>query len=61
MSQKFFSFLKKILFSGFLLYGYNLFAYQFNVIIPINIITLSIVSIFGAPGLIALAVFKLIV
>lgn len=56
--KKIIKILKRILFSGFLLYGYNLFSYRFNLIIPINFFSLSIVSLFGAPGLFALAVFK---
>lgn len=55
------SILKRILFSGFLLYGYNLFAYQFNMIIPINFINLFVIALFGAPGLAALAVLKIFI
>ena len=58
--------LKKILFlvrnviiSGFILYGYNLIAVQFNMIIPINIFTLSFVTFLGAPALVALVLFKI--
>lgn len=54
-------FLKKIVFSAFLLYGYNLIASNFNMIIPINVITVLFVSILGAPGLFALILFKITV
>ena len=53
MLRKFFSFLKKILFSIFLLYGYNLIASSFNVVIPINVITVLTIAIFGIPALIS--------
>ena len=60
--------LKKILFlvrnviiSGFILYGYNLIAVQFNMIIPINIFTLSFVTFLGAPALVALVLFRILV
>ena len=53
MLRKFFSFFKKILFSIFLLYGYNLIASSFNVVIPINVITVLTIAIFGIPALIS--------
>ena len=52
---------KKIVFSAFLLYGYNLIAVNFNLVIPINIITILLVSFLGAPGMFALILFKLTV
>ena len=51
---------RRFILSAFVLYGYNLFSVNFNMIIPINIITLGIVFLLGAPGLIALALFKII-
>lgn len=57
--DKILEFLKKIVFSAFLLYGYNLIATNFNMIIPINIITILFVSFLGAPGLFALILFKI--
>ena len=58
---KVFDILKKIVFSAFLLYGYNLIAVNFNLIVPINIITILLVSFLGAPCMFALVLFKLIV
>ena len=52
---------KKIVISGFLLYGYNLIAVNFNMILPINFITLSSVAFLGAPALIALVLFKILI
>lgn len=54
-------FFKRIIFSAFLLYGYNLVAANFNLLIPINVITILFVSILGAPGLFALILFKITV
>ncbi len=51
-------FLRRIFIGGFLLYGYNLIAYKFNLIIPINIFSILIVALLGAPGLFALVLFK---
>lgn len=59
--DKILEFLKKIVFSAFLLYGYNLIASNFNLIIPINVITVLFVGFLGAPGLFALILFKITV
>ena len=42
--------LKKIIFAVLLLYTYNLIGVSFNLIIPINYITVSIVTILDLPG-----------
>ena len=55
------SFLKKIIFSAFILYGYNLIAVNFNMTVPINAITLSFVAFLGTPGLVSLILIKMIV
>ena len=46
-----FNFVKKIIFAILLLYTYNLVASSFNLIIPINLITILIISILDFPGL----------
>jgi len=48
--------LKKIILSFILLYTYNLIAVSFNLIIPINIFTIIILSFLDAPGLILLVI-----
>ena len=45
--------LKRIVFSSFLLYGYNILIGLLNLIIPINIITVSSLSIFRIPALLS--------
>lgn len=55
------SILKRVILGGFLLYGYNLIAVNFNMVLPINVITLIIVSILGSPALCALVLFKIII
>ena len=52
--------LKKVLISFGLLYSYNLLMGQYNVPIPINIITIAITTILGIPGFIGLVIFYLI-
>ncbi|MBP3841220.1 MAG: pro-sigmaK processing inhibitor BofA family protein [Bacilli bacterium] len=51
--------LKRIMFSCFLLYGYNLIAINFNLVIPINIFTILFITLLGAPGLFALVLYNL--
>lgn len=52
--------LKKIIISYFILYGYNLIATNFNMIIPINAITVGSVAFLGVPSLIALLLLKIV-
>lgn len=52
--------LRKILFSFLLLYTYNLIAVSYNLMIPINVITIGILTILDIPGLILLVmIYKL--
>lgn len=53
-----FKIVKKVIISSFLLYMYNYFAINFNMIIPINFANISIVSIFGNFGIFGLVLFK---
>jgi len=46
--------LERIIFSFFLLYWFNKIGINFNLIVPINIITLIIVYFFNIPGLLML-------
>lgn len=46
--------LKRIIISSFLLYGYNLIVQPLGLSIPINIITVSAITILGVPALLAL-------
>ena len=57
--KKLFDIIKRVIISGFLLYGYNLIAVNFNMILPINFITLLSITFLGAPALLALVLFKI--
>ncbi len=46
--------IRKIIISSFLLYGYNLLVQPLNLMIPINVITVLAVTILGVPALISL-------
>ena len=51
MLKKIFNLLKKVVISAFILYGYNLIASPLNLIVPINVITVGVMSFFGLPAL----------
>ena len=55
-----FQLVKKIIVSGFILYGYNLIAVNFNMILPINVITLLFLTFLGTPSLFALVLFRIL-
>lgn len=54
MLKKLFQILKKVIFSMFLIYGYNLIAVPLGVLVPLNILTILYVAIFGVPALLSL-------
>lgn len=51
---------KKIVVSFGILYTYNILMSQYEIPVPINLITITITSFFGIPGFIGLVVFFLI-
>lgn len=59
--KKIVNFIRNIVISAFILYGYNLIAVNFNMIIPINFITIFFVAVLGAPALFALILFKILI
>lgn len=52
---------KKLILSFVILYTYNLIAVNFNMVIPINIITVGLITVLGTPFLLALILFKVLV
>ncbi len=58
--KKIINFLKRFVLSFLIIYGYNLIAINFNMIIPINILNILIITIFGAPSLVVLILLKMI-
>lgn len=51
---------KRFILSSFILYGYNLIAASFNLVVPINLITIALVGGLGVPGLFALILLKIV-
>lgn len=52
---------KRIVLGAFILYGYNVIASNFNMVVPINYITVGMIGILGAPALIALILLKIMI
>ena len=55
------SILKRIIFGFFVLYSFNIISSIFNLVIPINVVTVSIVSLLGFPALFAIVLFLILV
>lgn len=51
---------KKLAIGMILLFGYNTFLSSLNLMIPINVITIAVASLFDVPGIIGLAIFLLL-
>ena len=60
MKKKIFELFKRVLFSFIVLYSFNTIGTNFNTIIPINIITVSLITVLGLPALFSL-VFLLVI
>lgn len=60
MVKKLIKIIKKIIVSIIVLYGYNLATQSFNLNIPINIVTVLIITIFDGSGFLGLVAFYLL-
>lgn len=60
MFKKIVSVMKKIVLAAFILYGFNLIMSPLSIIVPINIITVTVVTLLGFPGLFGLIVILLV-
>lgn len=61
MLKKIFSLFKRVIISAFVLYGYNLIASPINLIIPINVFTVGILTVFGLPAIFSLIVILVLI
>lgn len=59
--KKIITLFKRVIFGAFLLYGYNMIAVNFGLVVPINVATIACITLLGAPGLLSLILFKIIV
>lgn len=53
--------IKRIIMSYVILYGYNLIAMNFNLVIPINAITIILIALLGVPSLLALLLLRILI
>ena len=61
MIKKIFNIIKKLIVNAFILYGYNLLVTPINLTIPINLITITLLTIFGLPALFALIIILIVI
>lgn len=59
--KKILCFLRNIVISFFILYGFNVIASNFDIIVPINLITVLLVSVLGLPMLFSLVMFLVLI
>lgn len=60
MFKKIFYLLRRVFFSFIVLYGFNTIGSNFNLVIPINIITLTSITLLGFPALLSLILLLVI-
>ena len=60
MLKKIYAVIKKIVFAFLMLYGLNYFISSLQIYIPINVITVGVVSLLGIPGLSSLIILYFI-
>ena len=61
MLKKIFNLFKRVIISAFVLYGYNLIVSPINLIIPINVFTVGILTVFGLPAIFSLIVILVLI
>ncbi|MBQ4584231.1 MAG: pro-sigmaK processing inhibitor BofA family protein [Bacilli bacterium] len=61
MFKVLFKVLKRVLFAFIFLYSFNLLVSSININIPVNLISIGIVSCLGTPGLLSLVIMSFIV
>ena len=60
MVKKIFNVIKKIILAVLLIYAYNKLALPLGLVIPINVVTVLLVTLFGIPSILMLILFSLI-
>ena len=60
MRKKVFELFKRVLFSFIVLYSFNTIGTSFNTVIPINTITVSLITVLGLPALFSLVLLLVI-
>ena len=52
---------RKVVIAIFMLYGLNLIIASLNIVIPINLITISLITLLGLPGLCTLVIMFFVI
>lgn len=60
MLKKLFKVLRKVVIAILLLYSFNVLIASTNVFVPINYVTISVVSFLGIPGVVSLFMVQLL-
>lgn len=53
--------IKRVIIAIFMLYGLNLLIASLNIVIPINIISICVVSLLGIPGILTMVMLFLLI
>lgn len=61
MLKKILLIFKKIIVGLLLLYAFNVIIFPINAVIPMNIFTIIIVSVFGLPGIVGICLFSIFI
>lgn len=57
--NKFFLFIKKIIFSVMLIYAYNIIVFPIFISIPMNYFTVGLIMLLGFPAVLGISLFSL--
>jgi len=49
---------RKIIFAFLFVYAFNKLAIPLNIVVPLNFITIGLITLFGVPGLFMLVIFS---
>ena len=60
MIKKLFGIIKKIIIAVLFIYAYNKLAFPLDIFIPMNVLTILLVTFFGIPSIFALILFSLV-
>ena len=60
MIKKIIKVLKKVIMAAIIIYAYNKIALPINAVIPMNLVTIFLVTVLGMPAIVSLVVFSLI-
>ncbi len=61
MLKKLFKVMKKVILAALFIYGYNVIATPLETVVPINLVTILLVSLLGLPGLFGLVIFAILI